>query len=90
MTHMVIVGRGGIIDADRVVAIVPARSVPVKRMLRALDPSRVINMTYGFPRGAVLVLDNGSFAIVSQTVEQITQDLSIEERLSDAENPISR
>lgn len=89
MTRLMILGRGGIIDADRVVAITPVKSEPVKRMLDASDPAHVINMTYGYARGSVIIFENGYVAIVSQTVAELAQALKIEERISDAEDPVS-
>lgn len=65
MTRFVVLGRGGVIDADRVVAIVRARSAPVKRLLEAAGPSRLINLTYGEPRQSVVLLDNGFLAVVT-------------------------
>jgi regulator of extracellular matrix RemA (YlzA/DUF370 family) len=59
------VGRGGAIAASRVVAVAQANSAPVKRLLQAAGPARVLNLTYGDPRETVLILDSGHLAITS-------------------------
>lgn len=87
MPRMLILGRGGAVDANRVVAIVPARSAPVKRLLEAAGPGRVLNMTYGYPRQAVLLFDNGYLAVVSRTVEELTRAVHMEEGESDGRPP---
>ena len=35
MPNLLILGRGGVIDSDQVVAIAPAKSAPIKRLLEA-------------------------------------------------------
>lgn len=89
MSRFVVIGRGGVINADDIVAIVPAKSAPVKRMLDAAHPAQVINMTYGYPRTAVIVFNNGCFALVSQTVASLAELLKVEERIADADDPVS-
>jgi regulator of extracellular matrix RemA (YlzA/DUF370 family) len=73
MAKWISVGRGGMIDADRIMLIVPTRSAPIKQLLRDLDNQRVINMTYGDPRQAVVVFDNGYVAVTSLTVNQLME-----------------
>jgi regulator of extracellular matrix RemA (YlzA/DUF370 family) len=75
MGYLVVLGRGGALDPDRVVAVARAKSAPVKRLLEAAGPSRVINMTYGYPRQSVVLLDNGYLAIVSLTIEELMAKL---------------
>ena len=43
MARMMVIGRGGAIDIDRVIALMPARSAPVKRLL-AQVPQQVIQI----------------------------------------------
>jgi regulator of extracellular matrix RemA (YlzA/DUF370 family) len=88
MARMMVIGRGGAIDIDRVIALMPARSAPVKRLL-AQVPQQVINMTYGYPRRSVILLDNGYFVLTSLTVAQLVNELKIEERATNVEDPIS-
>ncbi len=73
MPRLIILGRGGVLDANRVVAIAPFRSKPVKRLLEAAGPEKVLNLTYGYPRVSIVVLDNGFLAITSRTVGELTR-----------------
>ncbi len=79
MSRWIVVGRGGILDAAHVVAIARARSAPVKRLLEAAGPARVINLTYGYPRQSVVLLDNGFLAVVTLSVEDLARHLQLEE-----------
>jgi regulator of extracellular matrix RemA (YlzA/DUF370 family) len=69
------VGRGGLIAADRVVAVGRAGSAPIKRLLAAAGPKLVINLTYGEPRQTVLVLESGHLVVVSQPITTVKQAL---------------
>ena len=71
MTQFLNVGRGGTIEAQRVVAIARASSAPIKRLLEAAGPAQVLNLTYGEPRQSVVVLDTGHLAVVSLSVETL-------------------
>ncbi len=66
-------GRGGLITLDRIVAVARANSAPVKRLLEAAGPARVLNLTYGEPRQSVIVLDNGYLAVVTPTPETLME-----------------
>jgi regulator of extracellular matrix RemA (YlzA/DUF370 family) len=78
MPRILILGRGGSIDADRVVAVASAKSAPIKRLLQAIGPERVLNLTYGYPRQAVILFDNGYLAVVSRTVDELARALHME------------
>ncbi len=71
MTDWISLGRGGAIATQRVVAAARANSAPVKRLLAAAGPARILNLTYGDPRETVLLLDTGHLAIISQPLEVI-------------------
>jgi len=75
MTQFLSFGRGGVIDAHRILAILSARSTPTKRLLAKTDPNRILNLTYGYPRESVILLEGGYFAIVTQTIEQLSHIL---------------
>jgi regulator of extracellular matrix RemA (YlzA/DUF370 family) len=78
MTHYIKLGRGGWLAASRIVAVARARSAPVRRLLEAAGPGRVINLTYGYPRESVVLLDNGCLAVTSLTPEELLDRLSPE------------
>jgi regulator of extracellular matrix RemA (YlzA/DUF370 family) len=71
MSNWLRMGYGGLVDRRRVVAVGRARSATIKRLLAAMTPHRVLNLTYGYPREAVLLLDNGYAVLVSLTLEEI-------------------
>ncbi len=89
MPRMIILGRGGAIDADRVVAVAPFKSKPIKRLLDAVGPARVINLTYGYPRQSVVVLDNGYLAVTSRTMDELARAFHSgnREELTDGSQP---
>ena len=89
MAHLLTVGRGGMVDAHRVIVIASARSAPIKRLLTVTAPERVINLTYGYPREAVLVLDGGYVVVVSQTIEELTEILN-SQRINNHEQTIEQ
>jgi regulator of extracellular matrix RemA (YlzA/DUF370 family) len=71
MSNWIQVGEGGVIDKRRVVAIGRVRSAPILRLLKSTDPTRILVLTYGYPRQSVLLLDNGYLAIVSTSLEDL-------------------
>ncbi len=88
MPNMLILGRGGAINAERVLAVVHAKSAPVLRLVQATDPSHILNMTYGYPRRSVIVLDNGLVVLSSRTPTELTRALGLREELpADEDQP---
>lgn len=80
MTHWSPVGQGGAICVERVVLVANARSAPIKRWIERSDPARIINLTYGYPRQAVLLLDNDYLIIVPIELEDLIRLLNGEHR----------
>jgi regulator of extracellular matrix RemA (YlzA/DUF370 family) len=72
-------GRGGVIDTDRIIAIAQARSAPVKRLVAALQPEQVIYLTYGEPRETVILLENGFLVVTSLPMEALLKHLAGED-----------
>lgn len=75
MNRFLTLGRGGVIDASRIIVIASVRSAPVKRVLSLTPPERIISLTYGYPRESVLVLDGGYLVVVSQTIDELSNIL---------------
>ncbi|MCC7446491.1 MAG: DUF370 domain-containing protein [Anaerolineae bacterium] len=75
MTKLVLFGRGGAVAVDRVVAVARASSAPVKRLLQAAGPARVLSLTYGEPRQSVILLDNGCLVVVSLSIDEVLDKL---------------
>lgn len=64
--EMLHIGFGGVVAANRILAIVSPDSAPVKRMIRqASDDGRIVDMTYGRRTKAVIVLDTGHLALAA-------------------------
>lgn len=89
MPRMVIVGRGGSVDANRVVAVAPFKSKPIKRLLEAAGADRVLNLTYGYPRQSVILLDNGFIVVTSRTTDELVRAFhnSSKEEMTDDNQP---
>ena len=81
MAYLMQLGHGGALDPTRIVAIARAKSAPVKRLLEAAGPGQVINLTYGYPRQSVVLLDNGYLAVISLTIEELLAKLYPDESM---------
>ncbi|MBL8132295.1 MAG: DUF370 domain-containing protein [Anaerolineae bacterium] len=75
MRKMLLFGQGGGINAARVVLVASSKSTPIKRLLQATSPDRVFDLTYGYPRAAVILFDNGYVALVSRTPAELLRAL---------------
>jgi hypothetical protein len=63
---MLHVGFGGVVAANRILAVISPDSAPIKRMVReATDEGRIIDMTYGRRTKSVIVLDTGHLALAA-------------------------
>lgn len=61
----------GLVALGRVVAVGPADSGGMARLLRTLPDDRIIVLTGGRKRRSVLVLDSGHVVVTALTVEEI-------------------
>jgi len=87
MPKVLILGRGGSINVDRVIAVAHAKSAPISRLIQSTDDSKVLNLTFGYPRRSVLVLDNGFIVLSSRTPDELARALASCEELSDEDQP---
>lgn len=87
MAKILLLGRGGAINMDRVIAVAHARSAPIRRLIEATDDSRLLNLTYGYPRRSVLILDDGILVISSRTPQELARALGMCEELKDEAQP---
>lgn len=71
MGRWIVVGKGGILAIDRVVAVARANSAPIRRLVEAVGRERVVDLTFGQPRRAVVVLDSGHVVTVSLSPEAL-------------------
>jgi regulator of extracellular matrix RemA (YlzA/DUF370 family) len=58
------VGQGGVVNLNRVVAVARYKSLPVRRLLDAIGPEKMIDLTAGRAKRSVILLDNGYVAVV--------------------------
>ena len=87
MPRVLILGRGGSINASRVIAVAHAKSAPIQRMVEATDTSRVLNLTYGYPRRSVIILEGGFVVLSSRTPGELARALGSCEELNDEDQP---
>lgn len=76
MGRIIILGQGGAVDGESVIAIGNAKSAPIKRLLASTPPHHIIDLTYGYPRLAVLILKNGMVVLVSRTPGELARAIS--------------
>lgn len=75
-TELLHVGFGGILAANRIVAIISPDSAPVRRLVQeAKERQMAIDMTYGRKTKSVIVLDSGHVAIAAIQPETIMNRL---------------
>lgn len=75
MSRWVTVGDGGILAVDRIVAIAQAKSAPIRRLAEAVGMERMVDLTFGQSREAVVVLDSGHIVAVSVNPEELVERL---------------
>ncbi|MFZ4462192.1 MAG: extracellular matrix/biofilm biosynthesis regulator RemA family protein [Patescibacteria group bacterium] len=86
-TFMLLLGRGGAISANHVIAIANIKSTPVKRMVKSTPESHVLNLTYGYPERSVIIMDNGYLVISSRHQSEIAKAIGLSQELEHAEDP---
>lgn len=71
-TELVHIGFGNVLAINRVIAIAPPDSAPVKRMVQEAKSNKmVIDMTSGRRTKAVLVMDGGHIVLAALAPETI-------------------
>lgn len=76
MARMLLFGQGGAVNVAGVIAIANAKSAPIKRLLTSTNPQNILDLTYGYPRCAVLILENGMLAIVNRSPDELARAIS--------------
>lgn len=75
MPDMLLVGHGGAINTAHVIAVASIKSAPVQRLLKATPPERVLDLTYGYPRHAIILFATGWIIISNRTPQELTRAL---------------
>lgn len=73
---MLLFGRGGAINANRVVLIANARSSPIKRLIKTINQDLIFDLTYGAPCQTVILFENGTIALVQRTPGEVVRALT--------------
>ncbi len=73
---MLLFGRGGAINTERVVLIANARSSPIKRLIKTINSERIFDLTYGSPCETVILFENGCIALVHRTPGEVVRALT--------------
>ncbi len=72
--HLLNIGFGSTVVADRIVAIVPPSSSPMKRLKdEAKDDKRLIDATHGRRTRSIIVLDSNHVVLSAIQAETISQ-----------------
>lgn len=87
MAKILLLGHGGSINMSRVIAIAPAKSDPVRRLVKETEPGKVLNLTYGYPRRSIIILDNGYVVLSSRTPDELARAVGLCEDLEDEDQP---
>jgi len=75
MPDMLLVGQGGAINTAHVLAVASIKSAPVQRLLKASPQDRILDLTYGYPRQALIIFANGLLVISSRTSAELARAL---------------
>lgn len=65
----------GYVSAARVVAIGKANSAPLRRLMAALPPEKVVVLTGGRRRQSIMLLDTGHAVVTALSVEELQAQL---------------
>jgi regulator of extracellular matrix RemA (YlzA/DUF370 family) len=75
MGEWIVVGKGGVVAVDRVLVVAQASSAPIRRLVEAVGRDRVVDLTFGRPRQAVVVLDSGHVVLASMDPKALLERL---------------
>jgi regulator of extracellular matrix RemA (YlzA/DUF370 family) len=74
MKWVVVVGEG-LIALERIVAVGRVEAMPMRRLLRALPPTRLVSLTGGKKRETAVVLDSGHVVITAVPLDELHRRL---------------
>lgn len=64
---------GGLLAAERIIAVVMVDAAPIRRMLRMLPPEKVVTVTGGRKRKTAVLFDSGHLVVTSLTLDEVQQ-----------------
>lgn len=78
--HLINVGFGNIVAANRIIAIVAPDSAPIKRIIQeARDKGALIDATYGRRTRAVVITDSGHVVLSAVQPETVAHRFTVRE-----------
>lgn len=73
--HTIVLDGIGFVSTDKVIAIGKADSAPLRRLLAALPPDRVVVLTGGRRRQSVILLETGHAVVTALPVDELRAQL---------------
>lgn len=64
------IGEAGFIQKERIVSIAPANTAPLRRLLKATPPERIVILTSGQRRQTAVLLDSGHLILTALTLAE--------------------
>lgn len=84
--HLINIGFGNIVSANRIVSIVSPESAPIKRIIQeARDRRLLIDATYGRRTRAVIITDSDHIILSAVQPETVAQRLTNKDQPVDSE-----
>lgn len=72
MAHLINIGFGNMVNADKTISMVSTDAAPIKRMIQnAKDEGKVVDATCGRRTRTVLVMESGQIVLSALTTETI-------------------
>ena len=85
--ELVSIGFGGLVSANRLIAVVGPDSAPVKRLIsEARERSMLIDATFGRKTAAVLVMDSDHVILSGLPVEKLAPRFGVDPAVLEEEN----
>ena len=78
--HLINIGFGNMVSANRIIAIVSPESAPIKRIVQvAKDEGMAVDATYGRRTRAVIIMDSGHVVLSAVQPETVAGRLDKDE-----------
>lgn len=81
MADFILIGDHTLINTRRIMAAVSVRSQPIQRLLKTYPRERLFDLTFGYPRSAVLLFDNGRLGLISLNLTHLSELLKSDEEV---------
>ena len=76
--HLINIGFGNLVSAQRLLAVVSPESAPIKRLIQeARDRGMLIDATYGRKTAAVLIMDSDHVVLSALSAERLAPRMGV-------------